>query len=153
MSKVNTATKQAAQAIPVATATNPKDRGTRHEGVIDKIETTSYRTGSFGLKLKYVVTGVERPVYENIILRKNDEEGNLINTKYGIDSFKRRLQAFGYTSEDILAFPIPKKVTDNAEFSDILGATVTVYLRDRKYMGKLVHDIASVWPLDTNGNR
>jgi len=154
MSKPSTATKEAAQAIPVGTG-NTKDRGTRYEGTIDKIETTSYRTGAFGLKMKYIVAGLDRPVYENIVLKtvdKADPDGNLVNTKYGIDSFKRRLQAAGYTSEDILAFPIPRKITDNSEFADVLGATVTIYLRDREYMGKAVKDVASVWPLD-GGNK
>jgi hypothetical protein len=92
-------------------------------------------------------------VYENIILKKVDAEGNLINTKYGIDSFKRRLQAFGYDSEDILAFPVPKKVTDNSEFTEMIGACVDIYLRNREYMGRTVQDVASVWPTVNNGNK
>lgn len=136
--------KQVAKSIPTTTA-NGKERGTRHTGVIDKVEAVSYKTGSFGLKLKYQVEGLERAVYENIVLRKPNAEGDMEATRFGEATFKRRLQAFGLTSDEVNAFPIPKTVQQGEHLSAISGAPVAIYLRDREYLGKPQKDVAAVF--------
>ncbi len=138
-------TKAAATAVPLETKS--KDRGTRHVGVLEAITPTVYSTGSFGLKVKYSVEGLERAVYENIVLRTMNAEGNYTATKYGESSLKRRLAAFGLSNEDIAAFAIPKTPKDVIS-ADLVGAPVALYLADREYMGKTYKDVKSVWPAD-----
>lgn len=142
--------KQATAAIPLSKV-DKKDRGTRHIGVIDNIELVSFKTGSLGLKIKYVIEGMERAAYENLVLRMPDAEGNLVNTQYGEANLKRRLQAAGLTADQINAFPFPKTVKDEtakAILSTLKGAEVAVYLRTREYQGKPQLDVASVFPVD-----
>ena len=146
MTKTNWAnkTKEAVQAVPVSTQT--KDRGTRHRAVVDKVEAVAYKTGSFGIKIKYQVEGLERAVYENVVLRKPDTEGNMQPTRFGEATLKRRLQAFGMTADEVNAFAIPKTVQQGAQLSTISGVPVAIYLRDREYLGKPQKDVASVFP-------
>lgn len=136
--------KAAAKAVPTSTGST-KERGKRYTGVIDKVEAVAFKTGSFGLKLKYQVEGLERAVYENIVLRKPDAEGNLQATQFGESTFKKRLMAFGLTSEEVNAFSIPKTVTQGEHLSQINGAPVAIYLRDREYLGKPQKDVAAVF--------
>lgn len=147
---INTNTKTAAKAIPINKAVGGKDRGTRYEATIDSIETTFYQTGSFGLKLKFVVAGLEKPVYNNIVLRKVGEDGNLEDTKYGAETFKRTLLAAGLTADEVNAIGVPNKKTTNEEFETVIGSNVAVYLAPREYMGKQYYDVKSVWSVDRN---
>ncbi len=139
-------TKAAAAAVPISKPA--VDRGTRHEGIVETFEPVSFSTGSLGVKIKYTVQGLERAVYENIVLKTLNKEGVLENTKYGESSLKRRLQAFGLTAEQILAFPIPKTPKDESEQYNFQGTPVAIYLADREYMGKPQKDVKSVFPID-----
>lgn len=148
--KTNWATraKAATAAIPL-TKTAPKARGTRYEGEIKAVTAKAYKTGSFGIEFQYTLGGIERAVYENVVLSKQTEEGNLIPTQYGESTFKRRLQAAGFTSEQINAFSIPKTVKSPAEaLQSLVGAPVAVYCIDEEYLGKPRKAVKSVWPLD-----
>lgn len=140
-------TKDATKKVPLENK-NSKDRGTRHEGLVETFIPKSYSTGSFGVQLRYSVAGLSNDVYENIILKKMGTDGNLEATKYGEASLKRRLAAFGMTAEEISAFPIPRSPKDESPAYDLAGAPVVIYLADREYMGKTYKDVKSVWPVD-----
>lgn len=141
-------TKGKANLKPV-TSVNPRDRGTRYTAVVDSAEPTFYSTGSFGIKIKYVVEGMQKAVYENVVLRTIDKtSGNPTATKYGDATLKRRLAAAGLTSDEVDGFEIPKTAENKDAFGAIIGAGVAIYLAPRDYMGKTYYDVKSVWPLE-----
>lgn len=139
--------KAATADIPL-TKQDKVDRGTRYEGIVEAFTPVSFSTGSLGIKIKYSVKGLERAVYENIVLKTLDKDGNLKATTYGDSNLKRRLQAFGLSAEQILAFPVPKTPKDESEAYNFQGTPVTLYLSDREYMGKTHKDVRYVFPID-----
>lgn len=149
MSSTNWAnrTKTASKAIPLSKPST--DRGTRHNGVVESFTPKSYKTGSFGVEIKYTVEGLERPVYENVVLTKLNDQGVMEATKYGDNSLKRRLQAFGLDSSAINAFPTPKtpKDADNAAYG-FTGTPVVIYITQEEYMGRTQNRVKSVFPVD-----
>lgn len=140
-------TKQAAGAVPL---TKPStDRGTKHNGVVESFTPKSYKTGSFGVEIKYTVEGLERPVYENVVLTKLNDQGAMEATKYGDNSLKRRLQAFGFTSAAINAFPTPKTPKDAGnEAYELAGTPVVIYITQEEYMGRPQNRVKAVYPVD-----
>ena len=140
-------TKEAANAQPISKTS--VDRGTRHEGVVETFTPRSYKTGSFGIEIKYSVAGLERAVYENVVLMKLTDVGTLEATKYGASSLIRRLQAFGLDAAAIEAFPIPRTPKDaENEAYNFQGTPVVIYLKDAEYMGKPKKEVGSVFPVD-----
>lgn len=142
-------TKATASAVPT---TVKKDRGTRYEGVIESATPVAFKTGSFGLKIKYVVNGLERALYENVVLTKMTDEGMPTPTMYGEATFKRRLQAAGMTSDEVNAFKIPKTIKHTEGLERLTGAKVAVYAIQTEYLGRPSFDVKSVFPLDNNLN-
>jgi len=143
--------KESTQAVPLTTAPSQRDRGTRTNGVLDSAELTVFKSGSFGLKLKFVLEGQQRAAYENIVLRLMNKDGDLVNTEYGETNLKRRLQAFGFTAEQIIAFGLPKSMKDEKAkeiLATLKGIPCVVYVATREYMGKPQLDVKSVWPVD-----
>jgi hypothetical protein len=140
--------KAAANAKPLTTTANKKDRGERNLGVVEHFKPRSYSTGSFGVEIAYTLEGIERKVYENIVLKKLGADGNFTATPFGEQSLKRRLQAFGLTSDEINAFPIPKTPKDESEMYNFAGVPVAVYITQETYMDKVQNRVASVWPKD-----
>lgn len=136
--------KASVKAVPT-TKTNA-DRGSRHKGVVESFTPKSYKTGSFGVEIKYTVEGLERPVYENVVLTKMTDKGTLEATKYGENSLKRRLQAFGLDSDAINSFPIPRtpKDADNSAYN-FTGTPVIVYIKQEEYMGRPQNRVGSVF--------
>jgi hypothetical protein len=141
--------KEAAKAVPLTVTKSGKEKGTRHKGFVESFTPKSYKTGSFGVEIKYTVEGIERPVYENLVLTTLSKTGTMEPTKYGESSLKRRLQAFGLDSEAINLFPIPRspKDGDNEAYS-FTGTPVTVYIRQEEYMGKTQNRVNAVFPAD-----
>jgi hypothetical protein len=144
-------TKGAAAAIPL----NKKDRGTRYTGTIAGVEAKVFSTGSFGLKLKYSVDGLERALYENIVLTKQNEDGSVTPTQYGESSVKRRLQAAGLSADEINAIKIPRTVAafEKSGLAVMVGAPVAVYATEGTYTDKTGQikpslNVKSVFPLD-----
>lgn len=142
------ATKSDAKAIPI-TKTKP-DRGERANGIVEGFKPRSYSTGSFGVEISYTVEGVERKVYENIVLKTLDPKtGNFKPTQYGEQSLKRRLQAFGLDSDSVNNFPIPVTPQDaeNGAYN-FQGTHVVLYLGEEEYMGKPKKRVNAVFPQD-----
>jgi hypothetical protein len=143
-------TKSAANAVPAGKS--GKGRGKRYEGTVKNGTLKAYKTGSFGVEMQYTINvdGNERTVYENVVLKKLTQDGVLEPTKYGAETLKRRLLAFGLSADEINGLGIP--ATPNVEFNltPIIGAGVAVYCRDAEYMGKPKLEVASVYPLDGN---
>lgn len=140
--------KAATSAVPLNKSNN-QDRGTRHAGVVESFTPKSYKTGSFGVEIKYTAEGIQRPVYENVVLMKLSDAGSLEATKYGEASLKRRLQAFGLNSEAINAFPIPRTPKDAGnEAYNFAGTPVAIYLTDEEYMGKPQKRVKSVFGIE-----
>lgn len=151
MSTTNTkwANRTKAAASAIAT-TVKKDRGTRYEGTVESATPVSYSTGSFGIKIKYVVAGLERALYENVVLMKMNDDGMPTPTKYGEATLKRRLQAAGLSSDEINAFKTPRTVKDTDINEALSGAPVAVYAITEEYLGKPSYNVKSVFPLDGN---
>ena len=142
-----TRTKDATKAVPLSKATG--DKGQRHLAVVESFTPKSYKTGSFGIEIKYSVKGLQRPVYENIVLTKLTDNGTMEATKYGESNLKRRLQAFGMDSDAINAFPIPRTPKDASNDAyNLAGANVAVYLVDEEYLGKPTKRVRSVFPAE-----
>lgn len=139
--------KAATKAVPL-TKSNPVDRGTRHQGVVETFTPIAYKTGSFGVAISYTVEGLERKVYENIVLRKLNAKGDLEPTQYGESTLKRRLQAFGLDSDAINAFPIPRTPKDENDAYNFQGTPVAIYLTDEMYLDRPQKRVKSVFPLD-----
>lgn len=143
-------TKAAATAVPLSKSA-PAERGVRHRGVVESFTPKSYKTGSFGVEIKYTAEGVERPIYENVVLKVMTDKGALEATQYGESTLKRRLQAFGLTSEQINKFPIPvipKDAETNAEAYKFGDTPVVLYLIDEEYMGKAKKRVKAVYLVD-----
>lgn len=143
-------TKAATNAVPLTKSAAKVDRGTRHNGVLESVTPTVFKTGSFGFKIKYSLEGEQRPVFENIVLRSLSDNGTLEPTKYGESSFKRRLQAFGLTADEINNFVIPAtpKSANEADYASFPNHSVTIYTVDEEYMGKPQKRVKSVFPKD-----
>jgi hypothetical protein len=142
-----TRTKTATKSVPLSKSTG--DRGERRTAVVESFTPKSYKTGSFGVEVKYSVAGLQRPVYENIVLTKLSDNGTMEPTKYGESNLKRRLQAFGLDSEAINAFPIPKSPKDSGnEAYALSGAPVAIYLVDEEYLGKPTKRVRAVFPAE-----
>lgn len=142
-----TRTKVATQEVPLTKSTG--DRGERRTAIVESFTPKSYKTGSFGVELKYSVAGLKKPVYENIVLTKLTDNGTMEATKYGESNLKRRLQAFGLDSDAINAFPIPKSPKDAGnEAYNLSGASVAIYLVDEEYLGKPTKRVRAVFPLN-----
>lgn len=142
-----TRTKTAAKEVPLTKSTG--DKGTRHTAVVESFTPKSYKTGSFGIEVKYSVSGLQRPVYENIVLTKLSDNGTMEPTKYGESNLKRRLQAFGLDSDAINAFPIPKTPKDAGNSAyNLSGVNVAVYLVDEEYLGKPTKRVRAVFPVE-----
>jgi hypothetical protein len=142
--------KAAVKAVPISSEKEKtNNRGTRHEAVVESITPTTFSTGSTGVKIKYQVAGLSQAVYENIVLfSSQNDDGTRSATRFGESSLKRRFQAVGLQSNEVLeAIGLLSKET-NADFSSLAGAHVVVYLKDRTYMGKLYKQVASVYPID-----
>lgn len=140
-------TKEATKSVPLTKSTG--DKGTRHTAVVESFTPKSYKTGSFGVELKYAVSGLARPVYENIVLTKLSDSGTMEPTKYGESNLKRRLQAFGLDSDAINAFPIPKTPKDAGNTAyNLAGVNVAVYLVDEEYLGKPTKRVRAVFPIE-----
>jgi hypothetical protein len=141
-----TRTKDAAQAVPLTKSKG--DRGERRTAVVESFTPKSYKTGSFGVEVKYSVAGLQRPVYENIVLTKLSDSGTMEPTKYGESNLKRRLQAFGLDSDAINAFPIPRSPKDAGNDAyNLSGTNVAVYLVDEEYLGKPTKRVRAVFPI------
>lgn len=142
-----TRTKEETQKVPLTKATG--DRGQRHVGVVESFTPKSYKTGSFGVEVKYSVKGLQRPVYENIVLTKMTDSGTMESTKYGESNLKRRLQAFGLDSDAINSFPIPRTPKDSGNSAyNLSGANVAIYLVDEEYLGKPTKRVKAVYPIE-----
>lgn len=152
MSKTNsgnwaTRTKAATKEVPLTKATG--DKGKRHTAVVESFTPKAYKTGSFGIEVKYSVAGLQRPVYENIVLTKLSDSGTMEPTKYGESNLKRRLQAFGLDSDAINAFPIPRTPKDAGNDAyNLSGVNVAVYLVDEEYLGKPTKRVRAVFPIE-----
>lgn len=143
-------TKTAANVVPISKQASKTERGTRHEGAVEIFELTSYSTGSYGYKIAYSVTGLERKVYENVVLKTMSKDGTLSPTKYGESTLKRRLAAFGLDADAINQFHIPQSPKDIAEGEAVsfAGAPVALYLTDEEYLGKPQKRVKAVFPID-----
>lgn len=138
--------KQQTQAVPVAKASS--DRGTRYEGILKAATLKSYKTGSFGVELQYSIPDQQKTVYENVVLATLSAEGALVPTKYGAATLKRRLQAFGFTPDEINNLGTPRTIKDAFNISGAVGTGVAVYCRAEEYMGRPKLAVRSVFPLD-----
>lgn len=142
-------TKTAANVVPLSTKAKSTDRGARFEGAVEIFELTAYSTGSFGYKIAYSVTGLDRKVYENVVLKTMSKEGVLTPTKYGESTLKRRLAAFGLDADAINQFHIPQSPKDTSDaVPSFAGASVALMLTDEEYMGKPQKRVKAVFPLD-----
>ena len=142
-----TRTKEATQAVPLTKGGG--DKGERRTAVVEAFTPKAYKTGSFGVELKYSVSGLKKPVYENIVLTKLTDNGTMEPTKYGESNLKRRLQAFGLDSDAINAFPIPRSPKDAGnEAYNLSGTSVAVYMVDEEYLGRPTKRVRAVFPLD-----
>lgn len=144
-------TKEATSAVPVTkTGGNggKKDYGTAYRGTIDSITPTVYKTGSFGYKIAYKLEGQERRVFENIILKKLNDDGVLVPTAYGISSLKHRLSAAGLTADEINQINFPENPKNLGSLPDLTGAQVTVFAADTEYMGRPQKEVRLVKPVE-----
>jgi len=141
--------KAAAAAQPLSKKSDV-DRGTRYNATVEHFILKSFKTGSFGIEIKYTAEGLQRPVFENIVLSTMSPKGALVPTKYGEATLKYRLKAFGLSSEEITQFPIPLTVKDESEAYNFAGTPVVAYLGDEEYMGKPKKVVRAVWPTDAN---
>lgn len=141
-------TKTAANVVPLSkTAEGTATRGTRHVGALELFQPVSYSTGSFGYKIAYTVEGLERKVYENVVLKTvNKSTGNFEATKYGESTLKRRLAAFGLDADAINAFEIAKVPGEAVDKFN--GAPVAIYLIDEEYLGKPQKRVKAVYPIE-----
>ncbi len=138
--------KAATKAIPLTTKS--RDYGVKHLGAVETFTPKSYKTGSFGVEISYTVEGLERKVYENIVLKVMGADGILKDTQYGKSTLIKRLQAFGLDSEAVNAFPIPVSPKSESTEYDLAGAPVTIYIKQEEYMGKPQNRVGSVFPQD-----
>lgn len=152
----NWAQKTKAQTGSIAVSNNGdrKDRGRRLEGILANAELTSYSTGSYGFLFRYEVddNGNKKNVYENVVIKKMTDEGELIPTKYGAKTLERRLLAFGLTADEINSLGIPKSPKAEYNLTPVIGAGVAVYCRDAEYKGRPKLEVNSVFPLDGNAD-
>ena len=140
--------KEATAAIPLVKK-DKADYGKKHKGFVESFTPKSYKTGSFGVEIKYTVEGLERPVYENVVLTTLSDTGTFTPTKYGDNSLKRRLQAFGLSSAAINTFPTPRTPKDAGnEAYNFKGTPVVVYITQESYMGKAQNRVKAVFPQD-----
>jgi len=110
----------------------------------------AYKTGSFGVELQYQIdaNGQERRVYEQVVLRKLNSAGELVDTQYGAKTLERRLLSFGLDSGAINELGIPRTPTQEYNLTPIIGTEVAIYCRDAEYMGKPKLEVSAVFPLD-----
>lgn len=144
-------TKNAANVVPLnKKATGTAARGTRHEGAVELFELTVFKTGGYGYKIAYSANGVERKVYENLVLKTMSKSGTLTPTAYGESTLKRRLAAFGLDADAINQFHIPQSPKDVGEGTspNFVGAPVALILIDEEYLGKPTKRVKAVYPLE-----
>lgn len=136
--------KAAVAAVPVTKQASGNNLGTRHIGIVESFEQTTFGTGSRGIKASYTIPGEKYPVNEYIV-QKLFKEGKLEPTKYGNSTRAKRLAALGLTSDQI------NKLADDSLGDHVFnGAKVAVYLVDEEYMGKPKKRVKAVFPLDDN---
>lgn len=147
--------KQAASNVKLAT-NNGQAQATRYTGTIDSAIPVVFKTGSFGVKIKYIVANLERAVYENIVLSKLNDDGMPTPTQYGESTLKRRFLAAGLSADEINALKTPRSPKDTASLEPLAGAQVALGLVDRQYIRDngqpaMSKDVKYVYPLDANG--
>lgn len=137
-------TKDATSAVPVPKAGNKRDYGKQYSGVIEAVTPTVFKTGGFGLKIKYAINGEPRGFYENIVLKKLNDDGVLVPTAYGLSTLKHRLTAAGLTSDEINQLSFPENPKNLGTLPDLTGARVTVFAADEEYMGRITKNVRLV---------
>lgn len=144
-------TKEATSAVAVtntAKTGGKKDYGRAYSATIDSVAPTVFKTGSFGLKIAYNLEGESRRVFENIILKKLNDDGVLVPTAYGLSSLKHRLTAAGLTADEINQISFPENPKNIGTLPDLAGARVTVFAADTEYMGRPQKEIRLVKPAE-----
>lgn len=141
--------KAATAAIPV-TIKKPSDYTDVRKGVVESFGThLSAATGGLCTKTVYTVEGQEGKLYEYNLLRKPNANGDMEKTKYGEQTLKMRLRAFGLDNGEVNAFPIPKTINDQHEaYDQLVGTPVLLALVDEEYMGKTQKKVKAVFPLE-----
>lgn len=118
----------------------------RYAAFLQEVKHGTFKTGSYGLTFKFVIEGgasKNRKISECVVL--TNASGN--PTPFGAERMKRRLMNFGMPIEKINAFKGPRNEHDLGDFKLVLGAPVTLVIKeDKPYNGKAATRISAVYP-------
>jgi|SRR5271165_4564108 len=149
--KVEVGDLSSAQASNGSAPSTPLPVG-RFPAFLQGIQQETYKSGSSGITATYVLDGgiaKNRKIKERLVLTRAD--GSTV--EYAGQRLKRRLLSWGMPLEKIQAFKGPRNEHDMGDFKLVLGAPVTVTIKDEgEYQGRPSRGVGAVFSREVSEN-